>query len=161
MARIFLSYRREDSRGYTGWLSDRLRQHFGAENLFRDVETIGLGVDFVEEIEKAVGSCDALLAVIGQQWLNIKDDDGCRRIDDPDDFVRLEIETALGRKIRVIPILVDNASMPRPTDLPEVLKPLARRNALTVGDQFHRDIDRLIEALEDILSVTSSPGILT
>ena len=91
MARIFLSYRRDDSGEYAGRLYDRLRQHFGPNNLFMDVDTIALGLDFVEAIENAMGSCDALLAVIGRQWLDSTDNTGQRRVDNPEDFVRLEI----------------------------------------------------------------------
>ncbi len=157
MARIFISYRREDSGGYAGRLYDRLRQHFGPNNLFMDVDTIALGLDFVEAIETAVGSCDALLAVIGRQWLDITDTTGQRRLDNPEDFVRLEIATALDRNIRVIPVLVGNASMPRSTDLPEALQQLVRRQALEVSDRFHPDVDRLIAALETVLGAAPSP----
>ena len=156
MARIFLSYRRDDSGGYAGRLFDRLSQHFGRDNLFMDIDTIGLGLDFVEAIENAVGSCDVLLAVIGRQWLTSTDPLGHRRLDNPEDFVRLEITTALERRIRVIPVLVGGASMPRSTELPDVLRPLARRQALVVGDHFHPDVDRLIAALETILGIAPS-----
>ena len=147
MARIFLSYRRDDSSGHTGRLYDRLSHHFGRINLFMDVDTIALGLDFVEAIQDAVGACDVLLAVIGPQWLTSTDLLGHRRLDNLEDFVRLEITTALERKIRVIPVLVGGASMPRSTELPGVLQPLAHRQALVVGDHFHPDVDRLVEAL--------------
>ena len=147
MARIFLSYRRDDSGGYAGRLYDRLSQHFGHDNLFMDVDTIVLSLDFVEAIQDAVGSCDVLLAVIGRQWLTSTDHQGQRRLDNPEDFVHLEILTALERRIPVIPVLVDGASMPRPTELPNGVQPLARRQALVVGDRFHPDVDRLIAAL--------------
>jgi hypothetical protein len=118
-----------------------------------DIDTIALGLDFVEAIQDAVGSCDVLLAVIGRQWLTSTDPLGHRRLDNPEDFVRLEIMTALARQIRVIPVLVGGASMPRSTELPEVLQPLARRQALVVGDHFHPDVDRLIKELEKILGM--------
>src|SRR5215467_13810316 len=118
VARIFLSYRRDDSGGYTGRLYDRLSQHFGRDNLFMDVDTIALGLDFVEVIQDAVGVCDVLLAVIGRQWLTSADARGYRRLDNPEDFVRIEIMAALARNIRVIPVLVGGASMPRSTELP-------------------------------------------
>src|SRR5215471_16956680 len=114
-----------------------------------DIDTIVLGLDFVEAIQDAVGSCDVLLAVIGRQWLTSTDRPSTdrrrrRRLDNPEDFVRLEIMTALERRIRVIPVLVGGASMPKSTELPDVLQPLARRQALVVGDHFHPDVDRLI-----------------
>jgi formylglycine-generating enzyme required for sulfatase activity len=162
VARIFLSYRRDDSGGYAGRLYDRLSQHFGRANLFMDIDTITPGIDFVEAIQNAVGSCDVLLAMIGRQWLTSTDPLGHHRLDNPEDFVRLEIITALERKIRVIPVLVGGASMPRSTELPDVLQPLARRQALVVGDRFHPDVDRLIAVLETVLSeasaIASSPA---
>jgi formylglycine-generating enzyme required for sulfatase activity len=115
-----------------------------------DVTTIALGLDFVEVIQDAVGSCDVLLAVIGRQWLTSTDSQGQRRLDNPEDFVRLEIATALERRIRVIPVLVGGAVMPRSTELPDVLQPLALRQGLVIGDHFHPDVDRLIAALEPV-----------
>jgi len=106
VSRIFISYRREDSAPYAGRLYDRLGQHFGKDKIFMDIDTIEPGVDFVEDIEQAVGSCDVLIALIGKQWLTISDATGQRRLDNPEDFVRLEIKTALARNIRVIPALL-------------------------------------------------------
>jgi hypothetical protein len=153
VARIFISYRRDDSAGWAGRLFDRLSQHFGRENVFMDIDTIEPGLDFVEVIEQAVGQCDALVALIGQQWLTITDDSGRRRLDSPEDFVCLEIAAALARNIRVIPALVQSARMPRSTELPDVLKPLARRNAIEISDRrFHHDVDQLIEVLDKVLA---------
>jgi formylglycine-generating enzyme required for sulfatase activity len=121
-----------------------------------DVDDIHIGFNFVEVIQNAVGSCVVLLAVIGRQWLTSTDSQGQRRLDNPEDFVRLEITTALQRKIRVIPVLVDGASMPRSTELPDVLQPLANLHALVVGDRFHPDVNRLIEEIETVLGATSS-----
>ena len=124
----------------------------GGINVFMDIDTIEPGLDFVEAIEQAVGSCDALIALIGKHWLTITDDAGRRRLDNPEDFVRLEIAAALARDIRVIPALVQGARMPRSSDLPEVLKMLARRNAIEISDtRFHSDVDRLIEVLDMVL----------
>jgi hypothetical protein len=156
VARVFLNYRRDDSSGHVGRLYDRLSQYFGYDNIFMDIDTIAPGLDFVEAIENAVGSCDVLLAVIGQRWLTSTDAPGQRRLDNPEDFVRLEIMTALERKILVIPVLVDGASMPRSTELPDVLQPLARCQALVVSNQFHPDVDCLIATLERVLASTSS-----
>jgi len=152
MSRIFISYRRDDSAGYAGRLYDRFTQHFGPEQIFMDIDTIEPGLDFVEVIEEAVGSCDVLIALIGRQWLTITDDTGQRRLDNPEDFVRLEIKTALERNIRVIPALIRGASMPRSRDLPNDLKKLSRRNAIAISDRFHPEVDRLIKVVEKVLS---------
>jgi TIR domain len=152
MPKIFISYRRDDSGGWAGRLYDRLSQHFGRDNVFMDITAIEPGLDFVEVIQEAVASCDILIAVIGRQWLTVTDASGQRRLNNPEDFVRLEVGAALGRNIRVIPALVQNASMPRSTDLPESLQKLARRNALEISDtRFHQDTDRLIEVLTRVL----------
>jgi formylglycine-generating enzyme required for sulfatase activity len=152
VARIFISYRRDDSGGWAGRLYDRLSEHFGRENVFMDIDTIEPGLDFMEVIEQAVGSCDALVALIGKQWLTITDAAGRRRLDNPEDFVRLEVAAALGRNIRVIPALIYGAPMPRTADLPDVLKPLARRNAHELSDKrFHYDVNQLIEVLDKVL----------
>lgn len=110
--RIFLSYRREETAYPAGWLDDRLVDRFGDAQVFNDVESIAPGDDFIEVITRAVGSCDVLLALIGDQWLTITDADGRRRLEDPGDFVRLEIEAPLARQVRVIPILVMGEDAP-------------------------------------------------
>ena len=154
MARIFISYRRDDSGGWAGRLYDRLSQYFGRDHVFMDIDTIEPGLDFAEVIEQAVGSCDALVALIGKQWLTITDASGRRRLENPEDFVRLEIATALARNIRVIPALVHGASVPGSSDLPDALKILARRKAYEISDtRFHYDVDRLIEVLDKVLGV--------
>jgi len=150
--RIFISYRRADSAGYAGRIYDRLVANFGEDAIFMDVDTIEGGVDFVKVLEDAVQSCDVLIALIGRQWLSIRDTSGKRRLDNPEDFVRIEVATALERNIRVIPVLVDGVEMPRSTDLPENLKALARRNALQVNHHsFNPDVYRLIEHTESAL----------
>ena len=111
--RIFISYRREDAAYPAGWLFDRLAERFGEEQIFKDVDSIELGDDFAEVIGAAVGETDVLLAVIGDKWLTVADERGGRRLDDSEDFVRIEIEAALTRKVRIIPILVEGASMPQ------------------------------------------------
>jgi hypothetical protein len=159
MARIFISYRREDSSAAAGRLHDRLWEHYGRDNVFMDVDSIEPGLDFIEAIDRTVGSCDVLIALIGRQWLTLTDADGQRRIDDPGDFVRYEIVTALRRNIRVIPALVQNTSMPRTVQLPEDLQPLTRRNALELSDaHFHRDVDGLIETLDRVLGLAPPPS---
>jgi hypothetical protein len=109
VARIFISYRREDSSGWAGRLYDRLSQRFGGDNVFMDIDTIDPGLDFVEVIQQAVGSCDVLVALIGRHWLTSTDEQGQRRLENPEDFVRLEITAALERNIRVIPALLQGA----------------------------------------------------
>lgn len=152
MSRIFISYRRDDSAGHVGWLRSLLIQRFGADQIFRDIETIPPGVDFVEAIETAVGSCDVLLAVIGPRWLTATGRRGERRLDDPEDFVRIEIATALERSIRVIPVLVQDAHMPRSNELPAHIAKLARRNSIELRDSsWEFDVGRLGDALESIL----------
>ncbi len=147
--RIFISYRREETAYPAGWLYDRLADNFGGGQVFKDVDSIQLGDDFVEVITRAVGSCDVLLALIGDQWLTISDKDQRRRIDDPDDFVRLEIEAALTRKVRVIPILVDGARMPQAEELPASLAGLVRRQALELSpSRFEFDTSRLLKVLD-------------
>jgi len=142
--KIFINYRREDSSAWAGRLSDHLSAHFPQSQIFMDVD-MDLGINFVEEIERNVGSCDVLIAVIGKHWLISTDEKRRRRLGNPNDFVRLEIATALKRNIRVIPVLVDGASMPPFCQLPEDLKPLALRNALNVcHERFRADAERLI-----------------
>ncbi|MEA2887932.1 MAG: hypothetical protein QOD11_2292 [Bradyrhizobium sp.] len=145
---IFLNYRREDSMSIAGRLHDRLADAFGRKNLFMDVDSIPPGIDFVRHLDDHVATCDILLAVIGPDWLDIRNETGDRRLHSADDFVALEIAAALARDISLIPILVDGARMPKASDLPEPLKPLARRNAAILRqDCFGRDADALIEKI--------------
>jgi hypothetical protein len=151
--RIFISYRREETAYAAGWLYDRLADRFGGGQVFKDVDSIQLGDDFVEVISTAVGSCDVLLALIGDEWLTITDADGRRRLDDPEDFVRVEIEAALTRNVRVIPILVDGARMPRAAELPASLARLVRRQALELSPaRFDFDTGRLLKVLDRTLA---------
>lgn len=152
MGGIFISYRREDSAGHSGRLFDRLRERFGKEHVFMDVSAIEPGVDFVEAIDRAVGSCDALIVVIGRKWLTCTDAAGNRRLDDPKDFIRLETAAALRREIRVIPVLIQDAAMPTEKELPEDLLKLARRQAIEISDgHWDSDTEALIETLVKVL----------
>lgn len=152
MEGIFISYRRDDSAGYAGRLYDRLTLRFGAERVFMDVEGIELGADFVTAIEEAVSSCRVLIVIIGDEWLSTQDTAGRRRLDDPHDFIRLETVTALKRGIRVVPVLVGGALMPRAEELPKDLKPLARRQAIEISHkQWEASTTELIRALEGML----------
>ncbi len=149
MPHIFISYRRTDSAGYAGRLYDHLDQYLDAHSIFMDIDNIPPGEDFVQVIEKAVDQCDTMLVLIGPQWLTAATESGERRLDDSHDFVRLEISTALQRDIRVIPILVNQASMPRTDDLPTDLQPLTRRNAVSLSNErFREDVQRLMQALQ-------------
>jgi hypothetical protein len=151
--RIFLSYRREETDFPAGWLHDRLTAHFGRDQVFRDVDDIPPGANFPEVIAKAVASCDVLLALIGSQWVTITDEEGKRRLDDPNDFVRLEIEAALQRHVLVIPILVRGAKMPQARQLPASLAELVHRNALELSPtSFDFDTGRLLEVLDETLA---------
>jgi formylglycine-generating enzyme required for sulfatase activity len=150
---IFVSYRRDDSSGHAGRLYDKLVTHFGKDRIFMDIDTIDPGEDFVTLIENAVGSCEILIAVIGRQWLSSADDSASRRLDNPHDFVRLEIATALSRDIRVIPVLVQRANMPKTQDLPDDLAKFSRRNAIELSDlRWQHDVDQLIAVMERVLA---------
>lgn len=148
MAGIFISYRRGDVPGHAGRIFDRLRARFGADAVFMDVQGIDTGADFVESIERAVGACGALVAVIGPGWAEATDQAGRRRLDDPADFVRLEIAHALRRGIRVLPVLVENARLPGAGELSPELAPLLRRQALSLrDDRWDSDVEDLIGSL--------------
>jgi TIR domain len=157
--RIFISYRRDETAYPAGWLYERLADHFGKSRIFKDVDSIQLGDDFVEVITSAVGSCDVLLALIGDQWLTITDEHGKRRLDDPEDFVRLEIEAALARDVRVVPILVEGATMPSADELPAGLAMLARRQALDLSpSRFDFDLGRLLKVLDRTVGEVNTPS---
>src|SRR5271165_4018575 len=145
---IFISYRRDDASHPAGRLYDHLAQKYPRSRIFMDIDNLDPGEDFAEAIEKSVGSCDILIAVIGRHWLDASDPDGNRRLDNPDDFVRLEISTALKRSIRVMPVLVDGAVMPRSPQLPEDLQAIVRRQAVELShNRFATDSERIIQAI--------------
>ena len=148
--RVFLSYRRKDSSTIAGRLHDRLSAAFRRTCVFKDVDSIEYGDDFNVRIAAAIERCHVLVAVVGPAWVTAADETGSRRLDDPRDPVRIEIEAALDRKLPVIPLLVGGASMPSPSELPASLRPFCSRNAARVRDDpdFHRDVDRLIRTLE-------------
>jgi formylglycine-generating enzyme required for sulfatase activity len=155
--RIFISYRREDRAGSAGRIYDQLAAHFGPGNIFMDVDDIDPGVDFVESIENAISQTNVLVVIIGPAWLGVADAEGNRRLENPEDFVRIEITAALKRNIRVIPVLIDRATMPRSTDLPDDLKLLARRNAIKINhSSFRSDAQRLIGGLERAIEQAES-----
>lgn len=161
---VFLSYRRSDEPAFSGRLYDRLAAEFGPERVFLDVDSIELGVDFVETLDEVLGRCAVLVAVIGSRWVEATGRDGGRRLDDPDDYVRMEIERALSRGIRVIPVLVDGIRMPAPSDLPVTLAPLVRRQAQQIFHaRFGADCLELLSTVQRILDAPpdrryGSPG---
>jgi uncharacterized membrane protein HdeD (DUF308 family) len=151
--RVFISYRRADSAFPAGWLYDRLCAHLGKALVFKDVDSIEPGDNFVRVIEEAVGFCQVLLALIGDHWLDITDETGRRRLDDPDDFVRLEIEAALRRDVRVIPVLVGHAPMPKSEQLPDSLRGLIQRHAIELSpNRFESDVGRLVRVIDKTLA---------
>jgi hypothetical protein len=149
-AKVFISYRRADSAGYSGRVMDRLDRELGRDLVFMDVDTIPLGTDFSKVLHEEVAKCGVLLAVIGPNWLDARDEHGNRRLDNPNDFVRIEIAAALQRSIPVIPILLDGARIPKADELPEDLKELALRNGMEVRHaSFQDDMNRLIRGLKE------------
>jgi TIR domain len=149
-AKVFISYRRGDSAGYAGRVRDRLERELGRELLFMDVDAIPLGTNFSKVLHEEVAKCSVLLAVIGPNWLDARDEHGNRRLDDPNDWVRVEITAALQRNIPVIPILLDGATIPKADQLPEDLKELALRNGMEIRHaSFQDDMNRLIRGLKE------------
>ncbi len=150
--KIFINYRRGDEAGWTQALFGKLQNAFAREQLFMDVDNIPAGIDFVRHLDEQVASCDVVLSIIGPDWLGVKDGSGVRRLDRPDDFVRIEVGSALRQEKRVIPVLVNNAEMPRADDLPDDLKPLARRNAVRLThERFNPDAEGLIRQINGAL----------
>jgi len=159
MGGIFISYRRQDAPGYAGRLYDSLAAHFGEGVLFMDIGAIKPGQDFTQRIDEALNSCDVLLAVIGPQWATITDSGGSRRLEDPDDFVGLEVRTALTRPdVVVIPVLVGGGRMPAREEVPPGLAELRRRQALELSEaRWRYDVERLIATLEGPLPAEPEP----
>jgi tetratricopeptide (TPR) repeat protein len=154
--KIVLSYRRSDAPGMAGRIRDWLAQHYGDGNVFMDIDSIPPGVNFREYIEEQLKECDVLLAIIGPRWIGQRRGKP-PRIKDEDDWVRIEVETALQRDIPVVPVLVEGAAIPRPNQLPETLQPLLRRNAASVGRgrDFHAHVGHLIRSLDRLLSAAT------
>jgi len=146
--KLFISYRRGDARGIAGRLSDTLGAYFGDDRVFRDIESIEGGADFGNVIEKSLQTADAVIVLIGPDWVTLKDDNGQRRIDDDEDWVAQEIAVAMQLKKPVFPVLVENASMPRAEELPDKLKPLTRYNAISISDdRWKTDVERLAKII--------------
>ncbi len=153
---IFISYRRDDSSDVTGRIYDRLALKFGPDFVFKDVDSIPLGVNFKQYIDKIIQKCNILLVVIGDNWLEVKDGSGKPRIQDPKDHVRLEIEAGLKRSIPIIPILVKNAQLPSQDDIPESMIEIIYYNGIAVrpDPDFHHDVDRLIKGIESYTNIS-------
>jgi hypothetical protein len=149
---IFINYRKDDSSWNALALYNELQKYFSKEQIFKDFNTILPGDDFVVSIDNALRKCDVLIVIIGKTWLDIKDTIGKRRLEDPDDFVRLEVATALSRNIQVIPVLFDDVPMPRPEELPDNMKSLCRRQFVDIDSKrFDDDIRKLAEAIKKVL----------
>ena len=148
MPRIGISYRRADSAAIAGRIFDRLTQRYGVGAIFMDIDEIPFGIDFRDHIAEVLATCDAVVAVMGPRWLTGAGETS--RMLDETDPVRIEVQAALERGIPVIPVLVEGAGMPQPSDLPEPLVPLSYRNACEVasGRDFHVHVDRLIRAID-------------
>lgn len=146
---VFICYRREETAAHAGRIYDAMVARYGKRNVFMDVD-MEPGIDFVEQINEVVSGCVALIAVMGQNWETVTDETGRRRIDDPDDVVRREIEAGLDQGLYVVPTFVNGARMPKREDLPAELQPLARRNGLELSDlRWSYDVGRLLTALDE------------
>jgi TIR domain/Kelch motif len=149
---VFLSYRRDDTEHVAGRLADRIGQRYGNSQVFLDVDSVAPGADFVDAVQAAVSSCTVLLALIGPFWVDATDAKGRRRLDVPEDYVALELRTALQRGVPILPVLVDGAKMPAESALPADLRPLSRRNAVHLdGESFQPDVTWLLSQLEKFL----------
>ena len=156
---IFISYRREDAAPYARSLQLQLSQRIPDAPIFIDLDSIEPGLDFAEVIEDALNSSAVMVALIGQHWATLTDESGARRLDNPGDYVRFEIKTALRRGVRVIPVLIDGAKPPRQQDLPADLHKLARLNALELSyDRYQYDSGRLLGLIQQRLAMVSEPA---
>jgi hypothetical protein len=159
MAKIAISYRRSDSQDITGRIFDRLAQHYGKETVFRDIDSMQPGIDFREQISEALTTSDILLVIVGPKWLGLGEETR-QRIDNEDDPVRVEVETALTRKIPIVPVLVGSMKMPEASHVPSSLRDFAYRQAVTVdgGRDFDHHVDGLIRALDQRFATLRNPA---
>lgn len=161
MSGLFISYRRQDAAGYAARLRDELAARYGGDEVFLDLADIAPGVDFGEQLHRAVANCDSMLVVIGPRWLAATDAQGRRRIDDPADFIRHEVAAALRLDKRVVPVLVGGASMPMAGDMPDDLAGLVRRQAIELRDEsWPRDFGRLQAALDHMLPTRTAAEVM-
>lgn len=154
MAATFISYRRDDAAGYAGRLRESLERRLGPDGIFRDVDALKPGEDFARAIEARLAACKVMLVVIGREWLEARQPNGARRLDDPLDFVRIEVAVGLARRpVLVVPVLVEGAPMPPSDALPENIRALARRHALSLRDEtWDEDVDRLVAVINEATS---------
>jgi tetratricopeptide (TPR) repeat protein len=159
MPKVFISYRRDDSAYAAHAIYGKLENLFGPTSIVFDVDTIPLEINFAEYIEEQVSSCDVMLAIIGDKWLDSREGDGSRRIDNPNDFVRIEIQSAIQRNIPLVPVLVGQASIPPEDKLPEPIKSLRWRNAaeLRTGRDFQNHLEMLVKGLDATFTDTGLP----
>jgi TIR domain len=149
MSGIFISYRQTDAEGYAGWVFSHLQHKLSPKHLFIMDFSIFPGDKWPDAVRRAMDGCDVVLAIIGVRWLDARDQEGRRRLDNPDDIVRLEIKTALNRRIKIIPVLVGGATMPRADDLPDDLKSLADYQALEIrANSFDADAGQLVRIVK-------------
>lgn len=155
MPSVFLSYRRADSMEYTSRIYDRLVQSFGTESIFRDIDSIPLGIAFPELLKQTLSRTGVVLVIIGPTWLSVTNTQGQRRLIECGDLVCMEVETALHLDLAVIPVVVANAQMPRESDLPDSIRELALRNGFAVrpDPDFHRDMERLCFKVQELLGI--------
>lgn len=155
---IFINYRKDDSSWNALALYNELQKYFPKESLFKDFNTIRPGDDFVVSIQKALSNCNVLLVVMSKNWLAVTDKNGNRRINDPDDLVRIEIATAIDRNIQVIPVLFDNIAMPTSSELPDNLKSLPRRQFVEIETtRFEADVKKLADAIKELMPGSEGP----
>jgi len=151
-AGLFICYRREDTQDAAGRLHDRLTDAYGDDRVFMDIDSVPLGVDFVDHVTEQIGRCTAVIVMIGRQWLTTEDKRGRKRLETESDLVRVEVSAALQRKIPVIPVLVQDADMPRADDLPDDIRLLARRNGIELSaTRWKTDVERLIKELDRVM----------
>ena len=149
---VFISYRRDDSAGFAGRLYDRLAERFGAGRVFMDIDAIQPGHEFAADIEQALSECSACVVLIGRDWESIASADGRRRLDDPTDFVRLEVAAAVRRGVAVFPVLVDGATPPSAASLPQDIRAISGRQAIELSNErWNYDVGRLLLALDEVV----------
>ncbi len=160
MAKVFISYRRADSASISGRIYDRLVAQLGRANVFKDVDDIPPGVNFGAYIQDSLRQCAVALVIIGPRWLDVQAADGERRLDDAQDWVRIEIETARSLGLTIIPLLVEGARMPKAAELPDSLQELAQINSVVVRNDpdFVRDMERVIAAIQRVFATRPTPA---
>ena len=160
MPGTFTSYRRDDTAGYAGRLLESLDRRLGRASVFRDLEGLRPGDDFIRKIDEKIADCRVMLVLIGRRWIDARDQAGARRLDDSLDFVRLEVSKALtASDVVVVPVLLDGASMPSNRQLPDDLKPLTRRQAISLRDEaWDAGIDRLATLIKEVDRSVSEDG---